>query len=83
LLPLLLCLTGCEQQPVLPVATAPIPSSSTQPDRYYLNAQVLTKEVIEQLDPKTITRLDVLKGQQAADYAHDASLEGVILVRTK
>jgi len=83
LLPLSLCLAGCEQQQALPVSTNPIPSSPAQPDRYYLNAQVSTKEVIEQLDPKTITRLDVLKGQQAADYAHDASIKGVILVRTK
>jgi hypothetical protein len=78
-----LCLAGCEQQQALPVSTTPLSTSPTQPDRYYLNAQVSTKEVIEQLDPKTITRMDVLRGQQATDYAHDASIKGVILVHTK
>jgi hypothetical protein len=78
-----LCLAGCEQQQALPVATAPIPASPTQPDRYYLNAQVSTKETIEQLDSKSIVRMDVLRGQHAADYAHDASIKGVILVQTK
>jgi hypothetical protein len=78
-----LCLAGCEQQQALSVATAPIRTSPTQPDRYYVNAQVSSKEVIEQLDPKSITRMDVLKGQHAADYAHDASVKGVVLVQTK
>lgn len=80
---LALCLAGCEQQQALPVATAPIPTSSAQPDRYYLNAQISTKEAIEQLDAKSIVRMDVLKGQHAADYAHDASIKGVLLVQTK
>jgi hypothetical protein len=78
-----LCLVGCEQQQVLPVATTPLPASPTQPDRYYLNAQLASKEVIEQLDPKSITRMDVLRGKQAADYAHDMSIKGIILVQTK
>nr|GFD41944.1 hypothetical protein [Tanacetum cinerariifolium] len=42
-----------------------------QAARYYLNAKPSTKEVIEQLDPSTMTRMDVLDGQQAATYAHD------------
>lgn len=83
LLPLSLCLAGCEQPQALPVATAPIPNSPAQPDRYYLNAQISTKEAIEQLDAKSIVRMDVLKGQHAADYAHDASIKSVILVQTK
>jgi len=78
-----LCLAGCEQQQALPVANAPLPTSATQPDRYYLNAQVSSKEVIEQLNSKSITRMDVLRGQQASDYAHDASVKGVILVQTR
>jgi hypothetical protein len=76
-------LASCEQQQALPVATAPLPTSPTQPDRYYLNAQVSSKEVIEQLNPKSITRMDVLKGQHASDYAHDAGVKGVILVQTR
>ncbi|MGI4867205.1 MAG: hypothetical protein ACRYFZ_25030 [Janthinobacterium lividum] len=80
---LALCLTSCEQKQALPVSPTPMPTSSAQPDRYYLNAQVSSKEVIEQLDSKSITRMEVLKGQQAADYAHDASIKGVILVQTK
>lgn len=83
LLPLSLCLASCEQQQALPVATVPIGTAPTQPDRYYLNAQLASKEVIEQLDPKSITRMDVLRGKQAADYAHDMSIKGIILVQTK
>jgi hypothetical protein len=80
---LVLGLSSCEQQKALPVSTTPIPSSPAQPDRYYVNARISTKEVVEQLDPKTITRTDVLRGQQAADYAHDASIKGVISVQTR
>jgi hypothetical protein len=78
-----LCLAGCEQQQALPVAAAPLNAASAQPNRYYVNAQVSSKEVIEQLDPKTITSMNVLQGQQAADYAHDAGVKGVILVQTR
>lgn len=56
-------LAGCEQPQALPVAAAPLNAASAQPNRYYLNAQVSSKEVLEQLDPKRITRMDVLKGQ--------------------
>lgn len=80
---LALGLASCEQKQALPVSDNPIPTSSAQPDRYYLNAQPSTKEVIEQLDTKTITRMDMLKDQQAADYAHDASISKVVLVQTK
>jgi len=83
LLPLSWCLAGCEQPQALPVSATPLSTSPAQPDRYYLNAQVSTKEVIEQLDPKSIVRMDVLKGQHAADYAHDMSIKGVVLVQTK
>ncbi len=78
-----LCLAGCEQPQALPVAAKPLPATSAQPDRYYLNAQVSNKEAIEQLNPQSITRVDVLKGQQAADYAHAAGVQGVILVQTR
>jgi hypothetical protein len=78
-----LCLASCEQQQALPVATAPLNAASAQPNRYYVNAQVSSKEVIEQLDPKTIINMNVLKGQQAADYAHDTGVKGVILVQTR
>lgn len=80
---LTLGLAGCEQPQALPVATAPLNAAAAQPNRYYLNAQVSSKEVLEQLDPKSITRMDVLKGQQAADYAHDASVKNVILMQTR
>ncbi len=80
---LALGLAGCEQPQALPVAAAPLDAASAQPNRYYLNAQVSSKEVIEQLDPKTITTMSVLKGQQAADYAHDASVKNVLLVQTR
>ena len=76
-------LVGCEQPQALPVAAKPLTTTSTQPDRYYLNAQVSSKETIEQLNPQSITRVDVLKGQQAADYAHAAGVQGVILVQTR
>lgn len=80
---LALGLASCEQPQALPVAAAPLPATSAQFDRYYLNAQLSSKEVIEQLDPKTITNMSVLKCQQAADYAHDAGVKGVILVQTR
>ena len=80
---LVLGLSSCEQQQALPVSPTPIPSSAAQPDRYYVNAQVSSKEAVEQLDPKTITRLDVLHGQQAADYAHDTGIKRVTLVQTR
>ncbi len=80
---LTLGLAGCEQPQALPVAAAPLPATSAQPDRYYLNAQLASKEVVELLNPQSITRLDVLKGQQAADYAHDAGVRGVVLVQTR
>ena len=80
---LVLGLSSCEQQQALPVSATPIASSSALPDRYYVNAQLSTKEVIEQLDLKTITRMDVLHGQKAADYAHDASISKVTMVQTR
>lgn len=80
---LALCLASCEQKQALPVSNNPIPTSQAAPDRYYLNAQPSTKEVIEQLDPKTFVRMDVLKDKQAADYTHDASVNKVVLVQTK
>jgi len=80
---LALGLGSCEQQKPLPVSVTPIPAAQGEPNRYYLNAQVSTKEVIEQLDPKTITRLDVLKDQKAADYTHDAGTRLVILAQTR
>jgi hypothetical protein len=78
-----LCLASCEQQQALPVAAAPLSATSAQPDRYYVNAQVASKETIEQLNPNNIISMNVLKGQQAADYAHDAGVKGVILVQTR
>ncbi len=80
---LVLGLAGCEQPQALPVAAAPLPATSAQPDRYYLNARLSSKEVVELLNPQSITRLDVLRGQQAADYAHDAGVRGVVLVQTR
>jgi len=80
---LALGLAGCEQPQALPVAAAPLNAASAQPNRYYVNAQVASKEVIEQLDPTKIVSMNVLKGQQAADYAHDAGVKGVILVQTR
>ncbi|HET9502029.1 MAG TPA: hypothetical protein VFO93_00710 [Hymenobacter sp.] len=80
---LALGLAGCEQPQALPVAAAPLPATSAQPDRYYLNARLSSKEVVELLNPQSITRMDVLKGQQAADYAHDVSVRGVVLVQTR
>jgi hypothetical protein len=80
---LALGLAGCEQQQALPVAAAPLSATSAQPDRYYVNAQVASKEAIEQLNPTNIISMNVLKGQQAADYAHDAGVKGVILVQTR
>lgn len=79
---LVLGLTSCEQRTVEPASTAPT-LTQMQPDRYYLNTQPSTKTVIEQLDPKIMLRVDVLKGQQAADYTHDAGVNGVILVQTQ
>lgn len=76
-------LASCEQPQALPVAAAPLDAASAQPNRYYVNAQVSSKEVIEQLDPKTITSMNVLKGQPAADYTHDASVKSALLVQTR
>jgi hypothetical protein len=77
---LALGLGSCEQQPAAPLSATPIPQ---QPDAlYYLNAKPSTKEAIEQLDPKLMTRMDVLKGQPAATYAHDARVNRVILAQT-
>jgi len=78
---LALGLNSCEQQQAKPVSTAPLPQM--QAARYYLNTQPSTKEVIEQLDPQTITRLDVLDDQQAATYAQDISVKRVILAQTR
>lgn len=50
-----------------------------QAARYYLNAKPSTKEVIEQLDPQSMTRLEVLDNQQAATYAQDPNVKRVIL----
>lgn len=80
---LMLSLSSCEQQKAVPVSATPIAASQGEPNRYYLNAQVSTKEVIEQLNSKTITRMEVLKDQKAADYTHDASTRQVILVQTR
>lgn len=76
-----LCLGGCEQRQAEPVAVVPI--AQMQPARYYLNAKPSTKEVIEQLDPQTMTRMDVLDGQQAANYAHAPGIKRVVVVQTK
>jgi len=78
---LALCLGSCEQQQAEPVSVAGMPPM--QAASYYLNAQPSTKAAIEQLDPQTITRMDVLDDQQAAAYAQDASVKRVIAVRTK
>lgn len=80
----LLCLTSCEQRQAVPVVPATsTPAIQSQPERYYLNSQPSTKTVIESLDPKTLTRMDVLRGQQAMDYTHDATANNVVLVQTK
>ena len=79
---LALGLISCEQQTVEPAPKVPA-LTQMQPNRYYLNTQPSTKTVIEQLDPKIMLRVDVLKGQQAADYTHDAGVNGVILVQTQ
>ncbi|MBJ6143995.1 hypothetical protein [Hymenobacter sp. BT559] len=79
---LLLGLSSCEQQQqAKPVSTAPLPQM--QAARYYLNAKPSTKEVIEQLDTKYITRMEVLDGQKAATYAQDPDVKRVILAQTK
>ena len=78
---LALGLGSCEQQQAKPVSPAPLPQ--LQAARYYLNAKPSTKEVIEQLDPSTMTRMDVLDGQQAASYTHDLNVKQVIAVQTK
>ncbi|MFD1870854.1 hypothetical protein [Hymenobacter bucti] len=78
---LALGLGGCEQRQAEPVSTAPLPQ--LQPTSYYLNAKPSTKTVIEQLDPQTMTRMDVLDGQKAADYAHDPGVKRAIVVQTK
>jgi len=78
---LALGLGSCEQHTAVPVATAPITPMPAA--RYYLNAKPSLKEVIEQLDPQTITRLEVLDNQQAATYAQDPSVKRVILAQTR
>jgi hypothetical protein len=78
---LALCLGSCEQQQAEPVSVAGMPPM--QAASYYLNAKPSTKAAIEQLDPQTITRMDVLDDQQAATYAQDANVRRVIAVRTK
>lgn len=50
---------------------------------YFLNDKVSTREVIAGLDPKTITRTDVLKGAQAADFAHDEKVQLAIAVHAQ
>ena len=76
-LAVILCLGGLSSQ----AQTAP--AAKVKPDHYYLNGKPSTKEAVESLDPKTIDRMDVLSGQQAIDYTHDATSKGVVLVQTK
>lgn len=78
---LALGLGACEQHAAVPVSAAPIAPMPAA--RYYLNAKPSLKEVIEQLDPQTITRLEVLDNQQAATYAQDPSVKRVILAQTR
>lgn len=80
---LVLGLAGCEQPQALPVSAAPLDAASAQPNRYYVNAQVSSKEAIEQLNPDNIISMNVLKGQPAADYTHDASVKTALLVQTR
>ncbi len=68
------CLNGCAD-------TAPV--AKPEPDRYYLNGKASTKEAVEKIAPETIDRMDVLSGQQAIDYTHDASTKRAMLIQTK
>lgn len=80
---LALGLASCEQPQALPVAAAPLDAASAQPNHYYLNARRSSNEEIEQLNPSSITSVAVLKGQQAADYTHDAGVKSVVVVQTR
>lgn len=47
---------------------------------YFLNGKASTRETIAGLDPKSMTRTDILKGAQAAAFAHDGRVQLAIAV---
>lgn len=80
------CLAGCEKPQAVPVTTVqgPITPVAQSPfDYYYFNGQPSTKAAIENLNATTIARVDVLRGQQAIDYTHDANATSAVLLRTR
>jgi hypothetical protein len=50
---------------------------------YFLDGKASTREGIAALDSKTFTRTDILKGAQAATFAHDEKVQLVVAVSTK
>ncbi|MDO7884883.1 hypothetical protein [Hymenobacter cheonanensis] len=58
---------------------AKLPASAA----YFLNGKASTREAVAALDPKAITRMDVLKGTQAAAFAHDEKVQLVLSVFAK
>jgi hypothetical protein len=55
---------------------AQLPPNAT----YFLNGKAASREIIAGLDSKSITSMNVLKGAQAADFAHDEKVQLAITV---
>jgi len=53
------------------------------PDRYYIDGQLATKAAAEKLDTATIASMQVLEGQQAISFAHNAKVGRIVAVATK
>ena len=51
--------------------------------RYYLNDKPIAEEIVEKLDQNTIASVEVVQGEPVAIYTQDATVGGVVLIKTK
>ena len=51
--------------------------------RFFLNGAAVSRTKIEQLNPRRLTKTEVLTGRLAADYAHDPTALSVLVVATR
>jgi len=79
---LALCYSGARAQAQTP-ATSAAAKKPAGPDRYYIDGQLATKAAAEKLDTATIASMQVLEGQQAISFAHDAAVGRIVAVATK
>lgn len=58
-------------------------ASQSQTPLYVLDGKIVSKEIIDKLDPKTIESINVLKDKTATDKYGDKGINGVVEITSK